>query len=475
MLLYYYRFGRKSNGERNKLPESLKELLEDSNIKKVGSNILNDRTKLLEDYDLILPKDSYVNISTLAVARKVLTIPMSLQDLVTHMLGKKLLKPENIRLSENWTDVPLNEDQISYAALDAYAGILVYWAIFLGQDPMFDDYSPTAIEPGKKVNVYDSTGSNVIATGTVSEQISGNYREYRQAVTNGRAVVTMIDIMIPCALIPIALSKYDINGPAKRWTISEHEKDDLLVNKKNIRPFKGPTDQYAKSAISIPPSSASSSSSSSSSSLPSSVPSSSSSSASPGDYSWNVLDSTINVEEEYDEEYTQPTTLQTQASEEEEIRQSYMATLDESILKRLHKSPSSVKGDHLHCFKNLGDSMKKKNGAHATFMRGLSDSFFMVSRMDVECVEQSMRAQGLNDTEIAIKKKYFWKKKFLSHCRRTTGIFLFYFFLLFSVFSIIYVSLFFFRLNLKSLTIHMTIANLPLFLFLQFSSLLRLR
>jgi hypothetical protein len=87
--MLFSRFGRKVNGERNKLPESLKELLEDTNIKKVGSNILNDRTKLLEDYELNLQKDSYVNISTLAVARKVLTIPMSLQDLVTNMLGNQ--------------------------------------------------------------------------------------------------------------------------------------------------------------------------------------------------------------------------------------------------------------------------------------------------------------------------------------------------------------------------------------------------
>jgi hypothetical protein len=80
--------------------------------------------------------------------------------------------------------------------------------------------------------------------------------------------------------------------------------------------------------------------------------SSSSSSASSGDYSWNDIDGIIDVEEAYDEEYLQPTILQTQARDEEESRQSYMATLDESILKRLRKSPSGVKGDHLHCFKN---------------------------------------------------------------------------------------------------------------------------
>ena len=96
--------------------------MEDNNIRKVGCNILNDRTKLLEDYDLSLEKDNFINISTLAVVRKVLTKSMSLQDLVTHMLGMKLDKYESIRLSEDWTNVPLNQDQIKYAALDAYTG-----------------------------------------------------------------------------------------------------------------------------------------------------------------------------------------------------------------------------------------------------------------------------------------------------------------------------------------------------------------
>jgi hypothetical protein len=191
-----------------------------------------------------------------------------LQDLVTDMLGKKLQKPESIRLSEDWTNVPLKEEQITSAALDAYAGIHVYWAIFLGQDPIFDDCGPTAIEPGSKANVYDSTGSNVIATGIVADQISGSCREYRQTVTNGREVVTIIDIVIPCALIPIALSKNGTNGPAQRWTIDEHERNDLLVNKKNVRPFKTATVLYAESLFPL----ASTTSSSSSPPLPSPLP-----------------------------------------------------------------------------------------------------------------------------------------------------------------------------------------------------------
>ena len=393
----------------------------------------------MEDYDLSLPKETFVNIATLAVVRKVLTKLMSLQDLVTQMLGLKLDKPESIRLSEEWTNIPLNEDQIRYAALDAYASIQVYWAIFLGQDPMFDDYCPAAIEPGCKVNVYDSTGSTIIAIGIVAGQIGGNYREYRQTVTNYRAIIDVTDIVVPCAIIPIALSRNEINSAAQKCTITEHlehPKRDLLVYKKNLRPYKTPSIPSSSSSSSTSPfsssfssssSSASSSSSSSSSSSASSSSSSSSNTSSSNDYGWNIIDDVINVDDMSDEEYTQddrlviPTLVDKDANEEAEKKKDYIATLDDSILKRLNKPPSNIKGDHLHCFKNLGDSMKKKNGAHAIFMRGLSDCFFMVSKVDVECVEQTLRSQGMNESQISLQKKLFWKKRFLSHCRRTTG------------------------------------------------------
>jgi hypothetical protein len=104
-----------------------------------------------------------------------------------------------------------------------------------------------------------------------------------------------------------------------------------------------------------------------------------------------------------------------------EHRLKNVATLEDSIIKRLNKPPSNIKGDHLHCFKNLGDSMKKKNGAHAAFMRGISDCMFMVSSSDLESADQALRTCGMDEKEIALQKKIHWKKKFLKHCRRTTG------------------------------------------------------
>ena len=123
--------------------------------------------------------------------------------------------------------------------------------------------------------------------------------------------------------------------------------------------------------------------------------------------------------EEYDEHLSEYHPLS--CANHEINMEEYLVTLDDKIKERLNKPPSKVKGDHLHCFKNIGDSMKKKNGAHAAFMRSLSDCLFMVSKVDIEEAEQALRSQGMNDREIAVQKKLYWKKRFLKHCRRTTG------------------------------------------------------
>jgi hypothetical protein len=96
----------------------------------------------------------------------------------------------------------------------------------------------------------------------------------------------------------------------------------------------------------------------------------------------------------------------------EETYNDYKLTLPENILRRLSNPPSKVKGDHLHCFKNLGDSLKKKNGAHAAFMRRISDSFFMLSKGDLDIAEDAVKTQNVDENTIAMQKKYRWKNPF---------------------------------------------------------------
>lgn len=44
------------------------------------------------------------------------------------MLGLELPKPNNIRLG-NWEQRPLSDEQKQYAALDAFASLLLYWEL----------------------------------------------------------------------------------------------------------------------------------------------------------------------------------------------------------------------------------------------------------------------------------------------------------------------------------------------------------
>ena len=64
--------------------------------------------------------------------------------------------------------------------------------------------------------------------------------------------------------------------------------------------------------------------------------------------------------------------------------------------------------------------MKKGNGAFAAFMRGISDCSLMVSKEDLATVEQVMRSEGMDESQIAIQKKFNYKKRFLRYCRRAT-------------------------------------------------------
>lgn len=117
--------------------------------------------------------------------------------------------------------------------------ISIFLAIIKGQDPIFDDYFPANIQPGSKVNVYDSTGSTITARGVIDSQVSKKYRDFDQTVSASRVVVNIAEVIVQGALISIPLSKGKTK--ATRWSLASHITDhikDLLIEKKNVRPWK---------------------------------------------------------------------------------------------------------------------------------------------------------------------------------------------------------------------------------------------
>uniref|UniRef100_A0A8C2Y9N3 DNA 3'-5' helicase n=1 Tax=Coturnix japonica TaxID=93934 RepID=A0A8C2Y9N3_COTJA len=98
-------------------PKGLKRLLEDETIKKVGVGIEGDHWKLMSDFEVKL--NHFVELADVANEKLKCKEIWSLNGLVKHLFGKQLLKDKSIRCS-NWEKFPLDEEQKSYAATDAY-------------------------------------------------------------------------------------------------------------------------------------------------------------------------------------------------------------------------------------------------------------------------------------------------------------------------------------------------------------------
>jgi hypothetical protein len=96
---------------------------------KTGFNVRGDARKLVRDYGLAPAR--VIELSALAKERFEGGCPSapswSLARLCEHVLGKTLPK-DKTRMS-NWERETLSEDQIKYAAMDAWASLLVYRAL----------------------------------------------------------------------------------------------------------------------------------------------------------------------------------------------------------------------------------------------------------------------------------------------------------------------------------------------------------
>ncbi|XP_074084393.1 bifunctional 3'-5' exonuclease/ATP-dependent helicase WRN isoform X2 [Macrotis lagotis] len=103
-------------------PQGLKMLLENEAVIKTGMGIA-DQWKLLRDFDIHLK--GFVELASLANEKLKCKETWSLDGLVKHLFSRRLLKEQSIRCSR-WEDFPLTEDQKQYAAIDAYASLIVY-------------------------------------------------------------------------------------------------------------------------------------------------------------------------------------------------------------------------------------------------------------------------------------------------------------------------------------------------------------
>lgn len=114
------------------------------------------------------------------------------------MLGKRLNKNTPLRTSQAWENRVLSDEQISYAALDAYASLLIY-------EELINNYTvpstlPASTPPLTPVLLYTANLQKVIAEGVTSQDVN-------PTTCNGVAVMPLhvvVDIhrvLVPGALI----------------------------------------------------------------------------------------------------------------------------------------------------------------------------------------------------------------------------------------------------------------------------------
>uniref|UniRef100_A0A2N9EHG0 3'-5' exonuclease n=1 Tax=Fagus sylvatica TaxID=28930 RepID=A0A2N9EHG0_FAGSY len=106
------------------IPQSLRFLLEDPTLLKVGVGIANDAVKVFKDHNVSIK--SLEDLSCLA-NRKLAGGPQKwgLESLTRKLISKELHKPKEIRLG-NWEKFFLSKEQLDYAATDAFASWYLY-------------------------------------------------------------------------------------------------------------------------------------------------------------------------------------------------------------------------------------------------------------------------------------------------------------------------------------------------------------
>jgi len=114
----------------NELPQQLRILLSHPRVLKAGRLVNADLTylqKAIKSQVSFIGGDRGVDLAKIAKDRHVTTsAQLSLADLCAFILNKRLNKNVSERISQSWEDTTLTQEQLNYAACDAYASLLLY-------------------------------------------------------------------------------------------------------------------------------------------------------------------------------------------------------------------------------------------------------------------------------------------------------------------------------------------------------------
>lgn len=123
----------------SELPPTLSSILESEHILKVAQGAALERQTLHNEFNIVCQK--FVDLHELAMSYK--CQPRSLQALVGIFLERRLRKEERC---SNWDQNPLSQEQVDYAATDAYASLMVLLAMRKKLNPNGREEGPLPLE-----------------------------------------------------------------------------------------------------------------------------------------------------------------------------------------------------------------------------------------------------------------------------------------------------------------------------------------
>lgn len=193
-------------------PPSLKALLEDPNVLKVGCGIKGDATRICQDYGVQMQGVTELGDLTFDKGMTA-TRRVSLSSLVELTLGFTIPKPHTVRMSA-WDNKHLTDEQQDYAALDALMGLKCFESV-RAIHTIQDMRAPRRSEllPGTRVLLLDKSQKVVAAEGLVCESIAGADCQIGGWI--GRVpkkcgvLVTLTEVYVSSVICPVKSNKKD--------------------------------------------------------------------------------------------------------------------------------------------------------------------------------------------------------------------------------------------------------------------------
>ena len=182
-------------------PTQLITFLANPQVHKVGHNIALDLKNLHHDSGSSTPFIGGVDLGQLAKAKNIVSDARAgLSELCIKTLSCILPKDLNTHISTNWSADTLTEDQIQYAALDAWASLKIYEKLNSLQIPASVDFNSRLPEE-YQVFIYQQGRTTIIAHGIISPDFFQSFEGIN--ITQTCVLIQVNDVYVPGAIISL--------------------------------------------------------------------------------------------------------------------------------------------------------------------------------------------------------------------------------------------------------------------------------